>query len=91
LNGAQERLKQQALTTLVRSAIVTIAAIVKLSTIMVFAAFAIAIFNSLFPWWPRLTDPEAHYSAGKQRSLYFKIARWGHGGGHTIITRSHPP
>jgi hypothetical protein len=44
------------------------------------AAFAIAIFNSIFPMFAKfLTDCESHSSeGGKQTSLYFKIAlfRW---------------
>jgi hypothetical protein len=45
-----------------------------------FAAYAIAIFNSVFPMFAKmLTDFESHSSeGGKQRSLYMKIAffRW---------------
>jgi hypothetical protein len=45
-----------------------------------FSAFAIAIFNSIFPMFAKfITGFEAHSSeGGKQRSLYFKIAlfRW---------------
>ena len=79
----KDRLKQQGLTTLCTcAAIVLIAFIVYLCNraSVAGAAFAIAIFNSIFPMFAKfLTEFEAHSAeGGKQRSLYFKIAlfRW---------------
>lgn len=78
-----DKLRQQAFTTLATiCAILAIAFIIRITNdrSVVFAAFAISIFNSVFPMFAKfLTDLEAHGSEGdKQRSLYFKIAmfRW---------------
>lgn len=80
---AKERAKQQTLTlmaTLV--AIILIAFLVQFcnSKSVTFSAFAIAIFNALFPMFAKwINSFEAHASAGGvQRSLYCKIAlfRW---------------
>jgi hypothetical protein len=79
----KDKLRQQALTTFATfSAILGIAFMIRITNdqSVEFAAFAIAIFNSVFPMFAKfLTDLEAHSSEGdKQRSLYFKIAvfRW---------------
>jgi hypothetical protein len=79
----KDRLKQQCLTTLCTlTAIILIAFVIFLvnEQSITFSAFAIAIFNSIFPLFAKLlTGMEAHSSeGGKQRSLYFKIAvfRW---------------
>ena len=75
----KDRLKQQALTLFATSvAIICIALIVRVcnKANVTFSAYAIAIFNSVFPMFAKmLTDTEAHSSeGGKQRSLYLKIA-----------------
>ena len=79
----KERIKQQLLTTFCTCvAIGLIALLVNFvnDKSLEFSAFAIAIFNSVFPIFAKmLTEIEAHSSeGGKQRSLYFKIAlfRW---------------
>lgn len=75
----KDRMKQQFYTTLTTVAsIVVIAFLVwwLSETNNTFSAFAIAIFNSVFPLFAKLlTDAESHSSEGhKQRSLYLKIA-----------------
>jgi hypothetical protein len=79
----KDRIKQQAFTMLCTvCAIITIAFVVWFisDSSLTFAAYAIAIFNSLFPMLAKvLTNLESHSSeGGKQRSLYLKIAlfRW---------------
>lgn len=79
----KDRMKQQGLTMLCTIiAIFLIAFLVYFvnGLSLQFAAYAIAVFNSIFPMFAKmLTDFEAHSSEGsKQRSLYVKIAlfRW---------------
>ena len=78
-----DKLKQQSITALTSLLIIiAVAFIVRIANDVnvIFSAFAISIFNVLFPPFAHfITEFESHESEGKkQRSLYFKIAlfRW---------------